>query len=466
MPKQDLVVKASPTKKFFVDMLTRDIDLDDAILDLLDNCVDGIMRASSASEKKRPKPYDGYWARIHLSKAEFRIEDNCGGIPRETAKTVAFRMGKPADEPNEKLPTVGLYGIGMKRAIFKMGRDATVRSRTASEAFEVAIAADWLDNDGSWDLALKDLPTDGTVGTTITVKKLREEVADTRSETASFIEEFKRKLGTHYSFIIHKGFQVKVNDVDITPAPLRFLMARDLKGDAIAPYVYDGTISGVKIRMAVGLLRPTPSEDELDEEQEARRTSETAGWTVICNDRVVVYCDKSRLTGWGEANIPSFHSQFIGISGIVEFSSPMVSLLPLTTTKRGLNTSSDLYLRVKNQMRDGMKHFTTYTYKWKRDPQGEKSHYKGTESATFEEVIGNVPETAWKAIAEKDGEVARKFVPKLPVPKTGSDDKVIRFSRPLKAIRKVAKFLTGDADTSPSEVGQRAFDDALKQAKQ
>ena len=37
-------ISASPTKSFFVDMLTRDIYLKDAILNLLDNCIDGIQR--------------------------------------------------------------------------------------------------------------------------------------------------------------------------------------------------------------------------------------------------------------------------------------------------------------------------------------------------------------------------------------------------------------------------------------
>ena len=36
--------QASPAKRFFVEMLTRDIELADAILDLLDNCVDGALR--------------------------------------------------------------------------------------------------------------------------------------------------------------------------------------------------------------------------------------------------------------------------------------------------------------------------------------------------------------------------------------------------------------------------------------
>jgi hypothetical protein len=35
---------AAPTKQFFVSMLTRDISLEDAILDLIDNCLDGALR--------------------------------------------------------------------------------------------------------------------------------------------------------------------------------------------------------------------------------------------------------------------------------------------------------------------------------------------------------------------------------------------------------------------------------------
>ena len=51
-------IKAGPTKRFFVKMLTRDIELADAILDLLDNCVDGIIRelkSETGSSETGPK---------------------------------------------------------------------------------------------------------------------------------------------------------------------------------------------------------------------------------------------------------------------------------------------------------------------------------------------------------------------------------------------------------------------------
>jgi hypothetical protein len=73
------------TKTFFVDMLTRDIELEDAILDLLDNCIDGIQRTIKGRELT-DRPYEGFEAKISFSESGFKIEDNCGGIPLEVAR--------------------------------------------------------------------------------------------------------------------------------------------------------------------------------------------------------------------------------------------------------------------------------------------------------------------------------------------------------------------------------------------
>ncbi len=115
-------VDAAPTKQFFVRMLTRDIDLLEAILDLLDNCVDGITRTNKGRADVDPaQPYAGYYAKITASEKKFVIEDNCGGIPKRIAEKVAFRLGRPTDQeiealglPVAKEGTVGMYGIGMK----------------------------------------------------------------------------------------------------------------------------------------------------------------------------------------------------------------------------------------------------------------------------------------------------------------------------------------------------------------
>src|SRR4051812_26677423 len=93
-------VPASPEKDFFISMLTRDIDLQDAILDLLDNCVDGAIRDRSDALAEKDS-FKGYWARIDFDENKFCIEDNCGGIPWKIAKDYAFRLGRPEGLPTE-----------------------------------------------------------------------------------------------------------------------------------------------------------------------------------------------------------------------------------------------------------------------------------------------------------------------------------------------------------------------------
>ena len=85
---QQKKVLAEPTKQFFMHMLTRDIELKDAILDLLDNCIDGAMRSKEKPtlESGVPEEYEGYWAKIELTKSHFKISDNCGGISLDLTK--------------------------------------------------------------------------------------------------------------------------------------------------------------------------------------------------------------------------------------------------------------------------------------------------------------------------------------------------------------------------------------------
>ena len=60
-------------------MLTRDIELGDTILDLLDNCLDGIL-STTEPNGSNDKLYEGYRAVLKMSPNEFVIEDNmnCG----------------------------------------------------------------------------------------------------------------------------------------------------------------------------------------------------------------------------------------------------------------------------------------------------------------------------------------------------------------------------------------------------
>jgi len=118
---------AEPTKEFFVNMITKDIQLDACILDLLDNCLDGANAQIANNGNLMHQRYQNCWAKITLNEDEFTIEDNCGGISVDEAINYAFRFGRRPDAPTEADCSIGLYGIGMKRAI-----EGILRGQTAS----------------------------------------------------------------------------------------------------------------------------------------------------------------------------------------------------------------------------------------------------------------------------------------------------------------------------------------------
>jgi len=355
-------VDASPVKSFFVKMLTRDIALTDAILDLLDNCVDGILRKKNGVNGDRP--YEGFRAYLAFDKDTFSICDNCGGIPWRL-KDYAFRLGQAPGREEKLLGTVGTYGIGMKRAIFKMGRQCLITTRNDKDNYEVDLMPEWIDNEDDWAIpvrsASKSMEEDGT---NIVIGNLYPGIAaQFGHDKAAFETDLTNKISSHYAFIIDKGFNVTVNGTSIKPKPTRLVFAESFdEGKAIRPYIFRTETNGVKVFLSVGFTRPIPSQEEVQSELEERKwSSMDAGWTVLCNDRAVLYCDKTEQTGWGEASVPQYHTQFIAISGIVEFVSDDPSKLPTTTTKRGIDASSALYLQVKNRMREGMQIFTNYT---------------------------------------------------------------------------------------------------------
>jgi len=396
-------IKAGPTKAFFVKMLTRDIELADAILDLLDNCVDGVVR--ELKRQGRPvangKPYDGFWAKIKATQDGFEISDNCGGIPKDIAKNSAFMLGRPDTERDSDLETVGMYGIGMKRAIFKLGRHCIVTSQTSVDAaYKVEIPPTWLEDSPTaddnpatnpWQLALTindEALRDN--GTRIIVKELYDGIKNQfNKDQSSFLADLEKDIARHYALILEKGFIVQLNDIQIAPVPLTILSPEQLgisSSPSIEPYIFIADFDGVHVDLAVGFYRPLATEQQLDDEMLVRNSRENAGWTVICNDRVVLYNDKSSKTGWGTGGVPGYHNQFISIAGVVSFRSQNSMKLPLNTTKRGIDTSSELYHIVLDYMRDGLKKFTAFTNAWKRREDETKEGFSSLKTVKPTEV--------------------------------------------------------------------------------
>lgn len=463
-------VRADPVKSFFVHMLTRDIELQDAVLDLLDNCIDGVQRSETKAALKKARPYEKYWAKILLTDEEFCIEDNCGGIPW-AMRQYAYRFGRLKNDLDQGRMMIGTYGIGMKRAVFKLGDDCTIQTHAKDASYSVSFSREWMNDESNWDIEATELPRSELRGTKIAVRGLREPVRRQFSSSA-FTYTFRETLSTYYAFIMSKGFRVYLNGELIKPKSLRLLFAKEadktLKTHRIEPFIYQARHEGVDVFLAVGFTRSIPSSEEADESQENYKesySSEDAGWTVVCNDRTVLYCDKTHITGWGVSGVPRYHTQFVAISGTVIFTAENPQLLPTTTTKRGVDSDSELYQLVKDKMMEGMKLFISYTNRWKSAELVKKSRgqFQKTSTAGLKEIRAR---SARVKMGSTRGLLkGKQHKPSLPKPTSARSEERISFVKPASEVRRVSKYLFDKTDEKPSRVGEECFDLLLREAE-
>ncbi|MDO9413647.1 MAG: ATP-binding protein [Pseudolabrys sp.] len=323
---KSLQIDAAPTKAFFVDMLVRDIPLETAILDLVDNSVDGAKRFGTAS-----KHFDGKRVEIELSKEKFRIFDNCGGFDQEAARLYAFRFGRAAKAPRTP-HSIGQFGVGMKRALFKFGRHFIVQSATDKDAWAIDVDVNKWETEADWHFPWATFKSSdisrNNPGTEIVVDQLRPEVS-AKFGSEKFSDGIAGLIKSKHRQFIAKGLSISVNGAHIDATDLNLLIGDD---GGLKPGVDNLTVSAggakVDIRIVVGLGASLPRE---------------AGWYVICNGRIILEGDRRSVTGWGlleeeagRAILPSYHNQFARFRGIVSFDSEDSARVPWNTTKTTL----------------------------------------------------------------------------------------------------------------------------------
>ena len=74
--------------------------------------------------------------------------------------------------------------------------------------------------------------------------------------------------------------------------------------------------------------------------------------------------------------------------------------LPLTTTKRSLETSSDVYLQVRQYMMEGTKVFTSFTNSWKTRERDTSDAFKAAVQKPVAELGDDLEPDVWSKVAK------------------------------------------------------------------
>jgi hypothetical protein len=339
--KQSLVVDAEPTKDLFIEMLVRDIDLRAAILDLVDNSIDGARAAVAAKGGKSASsktPLRKMFLRIETSATSLALTDNCGGISLTDARQYAFRFGAHRKKNIDN--SIGQFGVGMKRAFFKLGSKFEVVSTTRGSRFVLPVDVQKWRQNKKWEFVLKEVDESRqpakAVGTAIRIEPLLPAVAD-EIGAPGFSTSLLDEIVASHQEAINEGFELTVDGIAAARMP-----AVLLRGSEIAPAKAEFDVNGagdpVRVRLVCGIGESRPGD---------------AGWDVLCNGRTVLKSDQTPVTGWGgsaDQRLPSYHNQFARFRGFAYFDCRDASRVPWTTTKNGLDQDSPVWRSARQRM--------------------------------------------------------------------------------------------------------------------
>ncbi|HYX16442.1 MAG TPA: ATP-binding protein [Nostoc sp.] len=430
------LIHAEPTKDLFIYMLVRDIPLIRAIIDLVDNSVDG------ATHLQSNENYEGLWIKILVNKEYFQIQDNCGGITVNDAEEYAFKFGRANDA--ELTPkSIGRFGIGMKRAFFKIGKKFTVESTTSSSKFVVSEDVEEWKKKDEWTFEFSEVQEDSDyesndIGTRILIEKLHENVSDDLG-LENFISQLKQELTIAYSLKINKGLSISINDEVLSPTPLNFRTSDTIKVAKFEKgYNYFGSheiTTPVQVRLYAGV-----SDRNLNE----------GGWYVFCNERMVLEADQTEIMGWGtKSGFPKYHADFAFFRGYAFFESDDAAYLPWTTTKTGIDYDSPIYKAIKQQVSE----LTVPVLTFLRKMADEKSRVERGEIS--ESLLEQAYlQTSLHSVFEANTSITFQIAEQSAIPPRQNRG-TIQYNKTIEEIELVKELLNV---SSNKEVGEKTFD--------
>lgn len=340
-PKQ--LADASPEKRLFIFLLTRDISLIAAFLDLIDNSINATVepiskRLETAEDYLRVLEDDTIKPtvdiRISLAKDEVKIVDTAPGISAKTAVEHVFKFGRGENEEQDT-DRLSVYGIGLKRALFKLGNRIKIISDHKDGGFELDLDVKaWSKiKTQPWTFEITPRPaTTENCGTTITVTQLYDDVTR-RLEDGVFEGQLRDAISRAYAYYLAKFVNIYVGKTKIDGANIT--MGENYGSD----HVKRGDVT-CAITAGIGTPEGNAFRDK------------SSGWFVFCNGRAVITADKTPLTGWvgGGAGLPVFQPKHRPFLGTVFFVSKNADQLPWNTTKSGINEDSALWQEAKRHM--------------------------------------------------------------------------------------------------------------------
>ena len=322
-----------------------DVDVSTCVFDLIDNAADAaretvFRKVPTEDRRVLPESYEGFQIDLVFSSDGLTVKDNCGGIPVDSLRSMVPRFGKRSMHDMG----IGVFGVGLNRALFKLGRVSHLKTDTGAQRAELVLeTAKYLKSE-DWDLPAQEFASSGKIGTEIEIRKPPADIGQQFAD-AEWTENLRHEIGRRYGrFIAKEKLVIRVNGILAEDEEVPIRDGGPYEGE----YKLFKTEDGVAIHIQYGQHREHrfTKEEGYDLQRNSALTSQF-GWTVFCNDRAIIISDRTYKTGWDAR----FHTEFYGFVGNVNFVGSDPAKLPWDTTKTDVDLNNSAYQAALVDMR-------------------------------------------------------------------------------------------------------------------
>ncbi len=327
------IINATPSKRLYHSIIA-DYGLVTAISELIDNVIDSKRRQPNRKQTSVKITAD-------LEDQSLVISDDAGGIAE---KDLGKLITPGASYSDGQGASIGIFGVGSKRAAVALARDIKVATRHGRDKHTFLLEYDdsWLSSE-SWELPYYRTDSIPAGSTTLTFSRLRRQISE------GDLAILRQRLGeTFAKFIVTGELTVLLNEEPVWAVDFANWSYPSGFEPRTFPRTFtpDGRILQIKTIITSGLTLNRGS------------TASQYGVYVYCNDRLIVRAGRDSELGFhaGVAGVP--HPSMANAQVLLEIIGPAADM-PWNSSKTGLNYNHPVFQALQADIHTAVKNCTT-----------------------------------------------------------------------------------------------------------
>lgn len=321
MKKQVSTLDATPSKRLYLSIIA-DYDINRGLCELADNALD-IWTKNGRTTKLTIDIF------LDTTQQTITVSDDAGGINKENLSNV---VGPGHTSNLEKDATIGIFGVGTKRAVVALAQEVRIKTRRFAEpTYQVEFTDAWFEDNDDWELPVYEVSEIEPNSTIVELSRLRTALDDAK------IASLRKHLGATYSqFLSSTKLTICLNNSKIVPIDFeKWAYPPGFEPRRYSGILKTNTGEEVHVTAIAGLTR------------ESKPSSGEYGVYVYCNDRLIAPELKTLEVGFTTGLAGKPHPD-ISLTRVLIFLSGPARLMPWNSSKSDINPSNEIFLAIRN----------------------------------------------------------------------------------------------------------------------